>query len=285
VPITLPITLSAINRFPVKSCRGEAMSTATVEPWGLAGDRRWMLVDDTGETVTAREVPRLLLIEPALTEHGLRVIAPGRAPLDVHRPSVPDTEVSVFHRAPVTACLAAEGAHEWFSETLGTPVRLVYQDDPTRRRTNPAHSTPGDCASFQDGYPFSLASAASLAALNELIVARGGAPVPMRRFRPNLVLSGAPAWDEDQWRRLRIGDAVFRLVKGIDRCVITTTDPDTAEVDRACKEPLRTLAKHRRFDGASWFAVHLAPDTPGAIIRVGDVAEVLDREESDGPPR
>ncbi|OLL74678.1 Flavodoxin reductase (ferredoxin-NADPH reductase) family 1 [Pseudonocardia sp. Ae168_Ps1] len=105
----------------------------------------------------------------------------------------------------------------------------------------------------------------------------------MVRFRPNLVVSGAPAWAEDGWRRVRIGDARFRVVKGCARCVLTTVDPVTAVKGR---EPMVTLARHRRFDKGVWFGMNLVPDDPGTELHVGDPVEVLDAADpADGPPR
>lgn len=109
-------------------------------------------------------------------------------------------------------------------------------------------------------------------------------PLPMTRFRPNVVVAGAPPWAEDGWRRLRIGPVMFRAVKGSDRCVFTTIDPDTAAKG---KEPLATLARYRRWDGKTWFGVNLIPDAPppGAVIRPGDPVEIVQQAESDGPLR
>ena len=129
-----------------------------------------------------------------------------------------------------------------------------------------------------------MATEASLAALNDVIVERSeGAhpPLPMARFRPNVVIAGADAWAEDDWRRVRIGGAVFRAVKGCARCVITTIDPDTAGRE---KEPIASLARIRRWDGATWFGVNLVPDTPGATIRVGDEVEILESVPTGGGP-
>jgi uncharacterized protein len=286
------LTLTGINRYLVKSCRGEAVTSAVVEPWGLAGDRRWMLVDDSGETVTARERGRLLLVRPELTGAGLRLTGPDAEPLLVPVPHGPTVQVSIFGHPPFAATPADGAAHHWFSKIVGMPVRLVYQDDPTRRPTNPDFTRATDRVSFADGYPLLLATEQSLAALNELIAAgpapqAGGCPadrgpMPMRRFRPSVVVAGAPAWAEDGWRRLRIGAAIFRAVKGCDRCIITTTDPESAE---RAKEPLATLARHRRWDGKSWFAMNLVPDNPGTTINVGDDVEILESVDSDGPPR
>lgn len=280
----MALTLSAINRFPVKSCRGEALTTATVEPWGLAGDRRWMIVDVDGAQVTAREHPRLVLVRPEILDDGLRLTGPDLDELVV---PVPDgrelVDVSVWD-TPFRAALAGNG-HDWFTKIVGEPVRLVYLDDPTRRATNPTYSTPSDRVSLADAYPLLLASEESLAAVNEWIAAGRHAnegPLPMTRFRPSVVVRGAEAWAEDGWRALRIGAARFRAVKGCDRCVLTLVNPDTAVSGR---EPLATLARHRRWDGKSWFAMNLIPDTPGATISVGDDVEVLESVESDGPPR
>jgi uncharacterized protein YcbX len=104
----------------------------------------------------------------------------------------------------------------------------------------------------------------------------------MTRFRPSVVVRGSEAWAEDGWRALRIGAARFRAVKGCDRCVLTLVNPDTAVSGR---EPLASLVRHRRWDGKSWFAMQLIPDTPGVTIQVGDDVEILEAVESDGPPR
>jgi uncharacterized protein len=262
-------------RYPIKSCRGQRLETAAVEPWGLAADRRWMLVDERGEAVTARDHPHLVLVEPELLESTLRVTAPGREPLVVEFPHDDElVDVSVW-KHPLQASTAAAPASDWFSEVVGEPVRLVYLDDPTRRRPNPEHSQPGDRVSFADGYPLLLTTTESLAALNDLIAQGPHAaehPLPMMRFRPNVVTSGAPAWAEDDWRRVRIGEVLFRNAKGCARCVFTTIDPETGTKGR---EPLATLARHRRWDGGIWFGINLIPDTAGNI-RVGDEVEILE---------
>lgn len=277
--------LTGINRYPIKSCRGHAVPFAVVWPWGLDGDRRWMLVNEAGRAVTAREYPQLVLVNPRLTADGLLVEAPGADPLWVRTPAE-GAHLRVWLRgSEVLATAAAEQAHAWFSAVVGTPVRLVYLDDPTRRRPDPRYSSDLDRVSFADGFPLLLASEDSLAALNALIAngpntAEG--PVPMARFRPNLVVAGAPAWAEDRWRMLQIGVASFRVAKGCSRCVLTTIDPETATRG---KEPLSTLARHRRWDGRAWFAVNLIPCGSGATIRLGDEVKIVKQVETSGPPR
>jgi len=276
--------LTSVYRYPIKSCRGHSMPVAMVEPWGLAGDRRWMVVDETGEAITARQRPRLVLVTPETTESGLLLHAPGAPPLSVRPPTGEPLPVSVFSN-PLGAVLAEEHAHAWFSALLGVPARLVYLADPTQRRPSPDYSRPNDRVTFADGYPLLLTTEESLDALNTLVLAQpdsDGQPLPMARFRPNLVVTGAPAWTEDLWRKLRIGDAVFRAVTACPRCVLTTVDPDTAARG---KEPLRTLAQHRRWAGKTWFGMNLIPDTPGAAVRIGEPVQILEWATVSEPPR
>lgn len=278
--------LTSIHRFPVKSCRGESVEEAYVEPWGLAGDRRWMLVDEDGEAITAREVNHMLLIVPELTPKGLRVTAPDLPTCEVATPAPDDRRVVSIFGTRFTATPVDADSDAWFSKALERPARLVHLDDPTRRSPEQEFSRPDDRVSFADGYPLLLGNEASLAALNDELLSAspaGREPLPMTRFRPNLVVSGAEAWAEDDWRRIKVGDAVFRAVKGCARCVITTIDPTTAHRE---KEPIASLARIRRWDGATWFAINLIPDTPGVTIRVGDPLEVLDAvEPGSGPIR
>jgi len=274
----MPLQLTDIRRYPVKSCRGERLREAVVEPWGLAGDRRWMIVDSAGAQITAREYPDLVRVTPRLDGDSIRLAAPGLPELTVPVPSATaQVPVSVWH-SDLTAALACDEASEWLGKITGEPVRLVYLDDPTRRPTNPDYSQASDRVSFADAFPLLLTTRESLAALNDWILegprfAEG--PVPMTRFRPSVVVTGAAAWAEDGWQRLRIGDVTFRVAKGCDRCVFTTIDPDTAVKG---KEPLVTLARHRRWDGKVWFGVQLIPDDlqPGAQITVGAPVTVLD---------
>jgi uncharacterized protein YcbX len=246
-----------------------------------------MLVDDSGETVTVREQREMLLIHPRLrADGGLTISAPGHPDLEVP-PATGSrlVDVTIFKEAPFQAALADPAAHRWFSEVLGEPVRLV-RSDPHRRAADPLFAGPGIPMHFGDGYPLLVTTEASLAALNELIAAGEKAdegPLPMVRFRPNLVVAGGTPWMEDGWLRLRVGEAEFRAVKGCARCAIPTTDEVTA-VRR--KEPTYTLAKHRRWDGQVWFGMNLVSVNPGATLRVGDEVEVLDsRPAPDGPPR
>ncbi|CAM5296329.1 MULTISPECIES: MOSC domain-containing protein [Streptomyces] len=269
--------VDSIHVHPVKAFRGLSPREAVVEPWGLAGDRRWALIDHGGKVVTQREQPRLALAaaEP-LAGGGLRLSAPGRPPLTVEVPEPAATvPVNVFG-TKVEGVPADPAAHAWCSAYLGFEVRLVHMDDPaTRRPVDPEYALPGEMVSFADGYPLLVTTVASLAALNSLIAQGPNAhegPLPMNRFRPNVVVAGTEPWAEDHWTRIAVGDVVFRAPKPSGRCVVTTTDQATAERGR---EPLRTLARHRRIDGKLLFGQNLVPLSPGTI-RVGDPVRVLE---------
>jgi uncharacterized protein YcbX len=271
----------------VKSCRGAALDSALVEPWGLAGDRRWLVVDDAGDLLTARENRRMLLVVPELrADGGLDLTGPDVPALSVDVPAADRLVPVRVWSSELLAAPAGDDAAAWFSKVIGRSARLVHLDDPTRRHPNPRFARPTDFVSFADGYPLLLATTASLAGLNDWIAEGPHAdegPLPMVRFRPSVVVDGSVPWAEDGWRRVRIGPAEFRAVKGCDRCVLTMTDPDTT---RRGKEPIATLARYRRWDGATWFGMNLIPDTPGATITVGDEVEVLESEPApDGPPR
>jgi uncharacterized protein YcbX len=268
----------SIHVHPVKAFRGQAPREALVEPWGLAGDRRWALIDDGGTVVTQRRHPRLALAAAELRPGGVRLSAPGAEPVTVPEPdprTSGTTEVEIFGTF-VRGVLADEAAHAWCSARLDTPVRLVHMDDPAvRRPVDPEYALPGETVSFADGFPLLLTSLSSLDALNALI-AEGDhpdeGPLPMNRFRPNLVVDGFDAWAEDGWTRLSVGGVLFRVAKPCGRCVVTTTDQDSA---RRGREPLPTLGRHRRFGFQLVFGQNLVPLTTGAV-RVGDPVTVLE---------
>ncbi|GAA2429680.1 MOSC domain-containing protein [Streptomyces glaucus] len=269
--------LRSIHVHPVKALRGPALRECAVEPWGLAGDRRWALIDDGGRVVTQRRQPRLALAaaEP-LPGGGVRLSAPGMRPLTVPVPRPAGTVPVEIFRDRIEAVPAEDAAaHAWCSACLGTGVRLVHLDDPAvRRPVDPQYALPGETVSFADGYPLLLTTTASLDALNSLIAQGRHAdegPVPMNRFRPGVVVAGTAAWAEDGWSRVTIGEVAFRVAKRCGRCVVTTTDQGTAERGR---EPLHTLGLHRRLDGALVFGLNLVPCSRGTI-RVGDPVTVL----------
>lgn len=268
--------LASVHTYPVKGCHRCDHDTARVEPWGLSGDRRWMIVDAEGFGVTQRGCPALTALRPVVRPGELVLRGPGRADLVVPEPhDGPPVAVRTFRNRtlPVTALRAGPTADAWLTAALGRPVRLTWLAQPTRhlRRDERAYDT-GDRVSFADAYPLLLTVAASLDALNGWLAEAGEEPVPMTRFRPNLVVEGAPAWAEDDWsgRTVRVGSTVFRAAGPCGRCVVTTIDQETGVRGR---EPLHTLARYRRIGNELAFGLHLVPVTTGSVS-VGDPVRV-----------
>ncbi|MGC4808959.1 MOSC domain-containing protein [Micromonospora sp. DT228] len=260
--------LRSIHTYPVKGCHRLDHDGAFVQPWGLAGDRRWMVVDADGVGVTQREVTRLVGLHATVRPGVLSLRADGQPDLDVPEP--PDgapVPVRTFrHRTiPVPALPAGRTADDWLGALLGRPVRLVWLGRPTRHLAagDREHDT-GDQVSFADAYPLLLTNTASLDALDAWLAEAGEEPVPMTRFRPNLVVDGASAWAEDDWvgRSLRIGDLLFRAAGPCGRCVVTTTDQETGV---RTTEPLRTLGRHRNVRQKLLFGLHLVPLDTGHL--------------------
>jgi uncharacterized protein len=270
------VHLAALATYPVKGCFRLDHDAAGVEPWGLAGDRRWMVVDPAGVGITQRTTPLLTRLRAVPSGGGIALTAPGLPRLEVAAPvNGPKEFVRVFASKPdVPARIADDGG--WFERFLGRPARLVWLGDPTARPIA-THARDGDRVSFADGFPILLTNAASLAALGDWLRDDGDEPVPMTRFRPNIVVAGAPAWAEDGWLggRLRIGGTVFRAAKSCARCVVTTVDQDTGETGR---QPLRVLGRHRRTSAGLLFGINLIPDIGAgqrAVIRFGDEVHTL----------
>lgn len=260
---------------PVKSLGGQAIDSARVEPWGLEGDRRWGLVDPSGEKVTARDLHALLRLHAEQVDDETIRIHDGGESILVDIPlGLPPIPVS--HARQGFAPPADQDVSEWISERVGRPLRLVWQEEPTQRRMSGAHGgLVGDTLSLADAGPLLLTSEASLAQLQEWVDARAAeddpaagaaSPLSMIRFRPNVVIDGGEPFAEDGWGTLRIGEVRFRTAEVCDRCVMTTIDPETIV---AGKEPIRTLARHRAWDGKTWFGTRLVPLDEGRIA-IGD---------------
>lgn len=284
--------VTQVRIYPVKSLGGTAVESARVEPWGLAGDRRWALVDEMGERVTAREAGALLGLRAQVVDEETIRIHAGEESILVDTPlGLPPVPVGISRQdfAPP----ADQDVSEWISERVGRPMRLVWQEDPQVRRMSGAHGgQEGDTLSLADAGPLLLTSQTSLARLEEWMAAEAGEPDPedldpddisgteagsvmtgdggprlsMLRFRPNVVIDGEEPFAEDAWPTVRIGDVEYRTAETCDRCVVTTIDPETLERG---KEPMRTLARHRRWDGRTWFGIRLVPLGDGEL-RVGD---------------
>lgn len=254
-------TVAGLFVYPVKSLGGIAVERYELDEFGPHLDRRWMVIDGAGAFQTQRWRPRMALIRTALTEHGsVRLTAPGMEELIVPPGGGRSREVTVWKDTCRAEGCGAE-ADQWLSTFLGGVCRMVYMPDSTVRPIGRAAPAPGR-VSFADAYPLLLLSEASLADLNS----RLDEPLPMNRFRPNIVVGGVPAFAEDGWRGFAAGDVRFAVTKQCVRCVLTTIDQETAA---GGVEPLRTLATYRRVADGVVFGVNLAHGGPGRIV-LGD---------------
>lgn len=270
----MPITVSRLFVYPVKSCRGIALSEAEITRLGIRFDRQWMVVDERGRFVAQRGdgsgvgVRTMCLIGTSMQHDVLTMTAPGMPPLTLPLDGRrgPELPVQVWQSRTVGIDQGDE-ASAWITSFLSRErpgvYRVVRMDDEETRKAKKGEST----LAFADGYPFLILSEASLADLN----ARLASPLPIDRFRPNIVIDGCEAYAEDSLDRLEIGGVEFQGMTTCLRCVITTTDQQTGE---RSAEPLRTLATYRRSEGGVIFARNFNHTGTGTI-RVGDPAREL----------
>ncbi|MCY4726144.1 MOSC domain-containing protein [Nocardioides sp. STR2] len=271
--------LVQLNVHPLKSGAIRPLTSATVLPRGLADDRTWMIVDGDRCLVSAREVHRLFTVvadtpatDPSVAA-ALRLRAPGHPDLLVDVPQTAPVDVRLFS-LHLRARPAGRDADAWLRAVLGRDdLHLVWCHAPEERTLQPGFSRPGDHAAFPDSFPVTIASLASMRRLDDWMVEQAlelseepPDPLPVERFRANLVVDGDEPFAEDRWTRVVVGDVPFRVGKPVGRCVMATLDPVTLTTS---EEPTRTLARHRRVDGKLFFAVHLVPETSGRI-GVGD---------------
>ncbi|MCQ4347914.1 MOSC domain-containing protein [Pseudomonas stutzeri] len=267
------LRLSALYRFPVKSLGGELLQRAEIDALGLAGDRRWMVVDGaSGRFLTQRQLPGMARIVARWRDaETLELSAPGRAPLQV---AVPPAEqalrgVTVWGDS-LQAPDAGDAAAAWLSAALDRACRLVHVPASRARQVDTAYAQVGDRVGFADGFPLLLIGQASL----DDLAARVGRPLEMLRFRPNLVIEGGDPYAEDGWGRLRIGAVEFERVKPCSRCAIPTLDPHSGERS-GDGEPLKTLASYRRDADGVYFGQNLIQRGTG-VLEVGMPVTLLD---------
>ena len=268
----------SLHIYPVKGMRGADLTRAAVETRGLQHDRRWLAVDLDGRFLTQREQPRLATIDVKVTGAGIALSADGYDEVEIKRPDGAGRRRVVVWNSEVDAALAGSPASAFLSDVLDDEAHLVFMDDRAFRLKESVWTPSPEPVSFADAFPVLVTTTGSLAALNRDIEAHGGAPVPMARFRPNVVIECDEDWPEDYWRKMRIGDVVLDLVKPSDRCIVTTTDQRTGA--RMGKEPLAGLARiHRSTDpriNGVIFGMNAVPRALGEIA-VGDDVEVLER--------
>lgn len=275
----MTLQIASLTVYPVKGLGGIALTEAQVTRRGLAGDRRWMIIDvQSHDFISQRSHPAMARLRTHLAQGILSITEGASSGIEV--PAVPSpsqrpgeaVRVTVWGDA-VDALAPSPEADAWLSHVLSTPVRLVYQPDEARRNTDPRWA-PGHEVSFADGYPLLVVGQASLDALNRL----SPEPIPMNRFRPNVVVASTlpdtlPPHDEDLWERFRLGHVACAGVKCCARCAVTTVDQETGIRG---KEPLKTLATYRSWDGKVWFGQNVVPLEDGQL-RVGDPVRVEQR--------
>ncbi len=277
-------TLSEIWTYPIKSLGGIPLAEAKVEPRGLQYDRRWMLVDDTGRFVSQREIPRMALLGTAVEPPYLTVFWRNnpsekiQIPLEAPVGELEELQVQIWDDQCPARVLPSE-INNWFSENLEQNLRLVFMPDTSRRPADGRYAPKGYHVSFADGFPFLIIGQASLEDLNS----RLAQPLPMNRFRPNFVFTGGQPFEEDTWGQFAIGGQQFRGVKPCGRCIIPTTDQETAT---RTAEPLKTLATFRMKGNKILFGQNLvwlgaAQGGAGERVRVG---ELITHEQFFAPP-
>lgn len=267
--------LTGLCLYPVKGMRGIPLSSAAAKPCGLAGDRRWMVVDAQGRFLTQRQLPALALFDATLSQPAsdpTLSLTVGQDRIEVAWPPTEggDRIAVTVWRSQVTATPAGPETDRWLSAHLRRPCRLVFLDDARARPIEATFAGPGEHVSFADGFPILLASTASLAVLNQAL----SVPIGMERFRPNLVVDGANAWAEDGWRLLRIGGSLFRGARPCVRCAVTGIDQQNGETPQP-GEPLRTLARLNRQPNGIVFGLNLIPRRH-CHLNVGDAVEILE---------
>jgi uncharacterized protein YcbX len=273
----MTLRIAELTLYPIKGCRGISLTSAVLAATGLEaegiGDREWVIIDADGEFLSQREHPKLALIDTRLTASSLQLKAPGMLLLDVPFASEGDVVRAQVWNDSVAAVTQGEIADHWISAFLGVPARLLRFDFEGTRLA--AHRYTGKVDApykFADAFPLLLASTASLAEVNSRLVRRGHAPVEMRRFRPNLVLDGLPAFEEDYIKLLRVGNASVRPVKRCARCTVPGVDPATGEQTSIVPD---LLASFRRTDDGVMFGVNaIVIEGAGSMLKIGDEVEV-----------
>jgi uncharacterized protein YcbX len=264
-----------INIYPIKSFSGISLRTSIVETRGLQLDRRWMLVSEKNEFLTQREHPKMATLDVKIIENNLRVFDNENSIEFAILPSIRDTVRVRIWSSKVRADVYGDKINKWFSDVLQTNCKLVSMPEETKRKVNYFYAVhKEDIVSFADGYPFLLIGESSLADLNN----RLGKKIPMNRFRPNFVVSDSEPFEEDTWKKIKIGKTVFHVVKSCARCVITTIDQETGISDGM--EPLKTLATYRipkrSIKKKILFGQNLIAENAGEEIKVGNKIEILE---------
>lgn len=281
----MPLTIRSLHSYPVKSCAGITHERARIHAGGLEHDRHWVIVDAQGVFMTQRQMPRMVLIQPVLSEDGLTLHAPGMADFFLDRSATQAEAIPVtIWGTPTLGADEGNEAARWLHAFLGVPCRLLRQHPQAERLASLTHvrswrdkhpdkPIPERHAfAFADGFPFLVTNHASLQDLNHHLDTKGQRGVDMIRFRPNIVLDGLEAYDEDYLAGFRTGACTFAFVKACARCPIPNVDPATGQT---APEPGLTLAEHRLRDQGVLFGVNAVVHSPptNTYLQVGDAIE------------
>jgi uncharacterized protein len=269
-------TLSDIIIYPVKSLAGIHLDHWQVTETGFQYDRKWMLVDNQGQFLSQRRLPKMALIKTALTTEQLILSAPHQEDLVLSlAPTNGNVIISTIWHDQCAARSVSQHADNWFSRFLDIDCRLVYLPNEVIRSVDMRYAEATDQVGFSDGFPFLLIAENSLVALNQAMQLN----LSMNRFRPNLVIAGCPSYAEDSWREIRIGEIDFRLPKPCSRCAIPTINPDTAQTG---KEPLTTLNRLRKWQNKVYFGQNVIHNQSGTLT-VGDSVQIMLTGENQPP--
>lgn len=258
------LTVNQLFIYPIKSLGGIAVPAATVTERGFQYDRRWMLVDGHNNFITQRSFPQMALLQVAILADGLQVHHKITGDT-IHIPILPESAETAFVKIWDDTCLAqfvSTLADKWFTQILAMPCRLVYMPETSLRKVDESYAVNNEITSLSDGYPFLIIGQSSLDDLNSRLTE----PLPINRFRPNIVFNGGEAFIEDRMKYFTINGIHFSGVKLCTRCPIPTINQENAAKS---KEPLKTLALYRMKNNKVYFGQNLLHRGEG-IINVGD---------------
>ena len=262
--MTNKITIHSLYIYPVKSLAGISLESSQLDKMGLKHDRRWMLVSPSGDFLSQRKVPKMALIQPKFIKKQLILTQSGKEDFAVPTANPQQTLSVNIWKDKVTAQCVSQAADDWLFEALGIKCHLVYIPDDEVRQCDLEFSKQDDRTGFADGFPILLISTASLDDLNQRLKKK----VEMRRFRPNIVVSGCDAFAEDNWHEFTLGKIPMRGVKPCSRCILITVDPKTGK--RSGAEPLQTLMSYRKQGNSVYFGQNVIHDTIGSV-QIGDL--------------
>jgi uncharacterized protein YcbX len=265
------IKITSLTIYPVKSLAGITLQSSELDNMGLKYDRRWMLVTPDGMFLTQRKYPQMALVSTSLDDGQLTLSMKGKENHVVPNATADTMDVKIW-KDTVTAQRIGDASDAWLSNALGFECHLVHIDDNEMRQCSLDYAEEGDRTGFADAFPILVISEESLSDLNSKLENKGKDLVPMKRFRPNIVVSGCEAFAEDTWETMTMGDISMHGIKLCDRCILTTVDPKTGK--RTGKEPLETLGEYRKWDNNVYFGMNIIHKQLGTL-NVGDEVTVL----------